>query len=421
MVTYPNQNKTLYGIVVAGGYGDNKTKDPTGSGGCKVICPEIHGPGVRVEHLAFSRVLAQGTQFGGTASNFAPENGSAVICEKVEGHGGTNHLLVKECVSNDINRDSTTPGNSVAIWPLVAAAIAFKTEIRIPPNVGSGPAGSRPPKEKGDTHSHELLKFLPSTGTMWPINGLKLPQNTNIATAVQAFGNVLTADLLGKLPGLNMSLGALFDFMPSQLKDELFKNVPPEIAGAINSMSKLLRSIEIVESGGFSTAAKVNPDVFFANAVNLLSDVRDLSSLTEIMQRLQYDKSLYGLDKLPPVDFVMSGGPFGNIPMQIDAFGNITSLLPEPAKKLIEAFLSLMNNKSGGFPGVFPNENMFGNSAAVLNEMFNRLPTEELKKAVEQMQKNVAPGTKQRRNNTEVLKTSMQAGTFALALLGKLS
>ena len=421
MVAYPKQNKPLYGIVVRGGYGDEDVRDPTGSGGVKVICPEMHGPGVKVEHLAFSRVLAQGTQFGGTASNFPPENGSAVLCEKVEGHSGTNQLVVRECIPNDILKDTSIPGNSASIWPLVDAAIKFKTKIRVPPNAGSGPAGSRPPKEKGDTHSHDLLKFLPSTGTMWPINGMKLPQNTNISSAIQAFSGVLTGDLLSKLPGMNMSLGALFDNMPEQLKNELFKNVPPEIGGAINSMSNLLRSVEIVEEGGFNTATKINPDVFFSSAANLLSDVRDLASLTETMQRLQFDTSLYGLDKLPPVDFIMSGGPFGDIPMQIDALGNISSLVPEGVQKAIDLFGSLMTDKSGGFPGVFPDANMFGGSAEVLNNMFNRLPTQELNKAVQQMQKNVAPGTKQRKNTTEVLSTAMKAGTFGLALLNKLS
>ena len=220
---------------------------------------------------------------------------------------------------------------------------------------------------------------------------------------------------------MNMSLGALFDNMPEQLKKELFKSIPPEIGGAINSMSNLLRSVEIVEGGGFSTAAKINPDVFFSNAANLLSDVRDLASLTETMQRLQFDTSLYGLDKLPPVDFLMSGGPFGDIPMQIDALGNITSLVPEPVQKLADAFGSLMGDKSGGFPGVFPDSNMFGKSSGVLNEMFNRLPTSELTKAVTQMQNNVAPGTKQRTNTTEVLKTAMTAGTLGLAFLNKLT
>jgi hypothetical protein len=87
----------------------------------------------------------------------------------------------------------------------------------------------------------------------------------------------------------------------------------------------------------------------------------------------------------------MTGGPFGDIPIQIDAMGAITSLVPEPVQKLAEAFGSLMSD-GAGFPGVFPGANMFGGSSGVLNDMFNRLPNAELNKAVTQMQKNVAPG-----------------------------
>jgi hypothetical protein len=109
----------------------------------------------------------------------------------------------------------------------------------------------------------------------------------------------------------------------------------------------------------------------------------------------------------------MTGGPFGDIPMQIDALGNITSLVPEGVQKLADAFSSLMSN-GAQFPGVFPGANMFGGSAGVMNEMFNRLPTGELTKAVTQMQKNVAPGTKQRDNLTKVLETGMKGAKFSL-------
>jgi hypothetical protein len=210
-----------------------------------------------------------------------------------------------------------------------------------------------------------------------------------------------------------MTLGSLLNNMPAALKDELFKNIPPEIGGAINSMSNLMQSMEINEGGGFNTATKINPDVFFQNAANVLADARTIYDMVGSFQRLQYDTSLFGLESLPPVSFTMTGGPFGDIPMQVDALGNITSLVPESVKKLADTFSSLMSN-GAQFPGVFPGANMFGGSAGVMNEMFNRLPTGELTKAVTQMQKNVAPGTKQRGNLTKVLETGMKGAKFSL-------
>jgi len=388
MVAYPNEGKIVYGIVVGGNDSD---PDPTQSGGCRIYLPTEYGKDVDIKHLPFARNLAQGTQTGITSFNPPPEHGSAVMCMKMPGHAGTGHLTVLGSVPNDINKDSTIPGNSTGIWPAIEKAIKDVTKIRVPPNVGSGSAGSKPPQEKGQYHKNELVKYLPSTGTLWPMNGLQIPQVNNIATATQAFSSILTGDMLSMLPGMNMTLGSLFTNMPAALKDELFKNIPPEIGGAIDSMSNLMQSIEINEGGGFNTAAKVNPDVFFQNAVNVLSDARTIYDMVGAFQRLQYDTSLFGLESLPPVSFTMTGGPFGDIPMQLDALGNLTSLVPEGVQKLADTFSSLMTD-GAKFPGVFPGANMFGGSSGVLNEMFNRLPTSELNTAVQQMQKNVAAG-----------------------------
>ena len=387
MATYPNENKIVYCIVVGGNDGD---PDPTQSGGCRVYCPGEYGKDVDIKHLPFSRTMAQGNQGGITNFNPPPEHGSAVMCMKMAGQSGSGHLQILGAVPNDINKDSTIPGNS-SIWPAIDKAIKDLTKIRIPNDVGSGPAGSKPPKEKGQYHKHELVKYLPSTATLWPMNGIKIPQVQNIATATQSFSSILTGDMLSMLPGMNMTLGSLMSNMPAALKDELFKNIPPEIGGALNSMSALMQTMEIVEGGGFNTATKINPAVYFNNAANLISNSRTIYDLVGNFNQLQYDTSLFGLDSLPPVSMTMAGGPFGDVPIQIDAMGTITSLVPEPVQKLAEAFGSLMSN-GAGFPGVFPGANMFGGSSGVLNEMFNRLPNTELNKAVTQMQKNVAPG-----------------------------
>jgi hypothetical protein len=392
MAINPNESKIVYGIVVGG---NDKDPDPTQSGGCRIYLPSEYGKDVDIKHLPFSRNSGQGTQNGITNFNPPPEHGSAVLCMKVPGHSGTGHLTILQTVPNDINKDSTVPGNSAGIWPAIEKAIKDVTSIRIPPTAGSGPAGSKPPKEKGDYHRHELVKFIPSTGTLWPMNGMPIPQMTNVTTAVQAFSGILSGNLLSMLPGMNMTLGSLFSNMPGDLLNQLLKNLPPEIAGAATAMTNLMQTMEINEAGGFNTATKINPAVYFNNAANVIADSRTIYDLVGSFQRLQHDTSLFGLDSLPPVNVTMAGGPFGDVPMQIDALGNITSLMPDSVKQLADTFSSLMGD-GAGFPGVFPGANMFGGSSGVLNEMFNRLPNTELNKAVKQMQNNVAPGMKTR-------------------------
>ena len=412
MARYPNENNIVYGICVGGNDGD---PDPTMSGGSRIYCPTEYGKDVDIKHLPFSRNLAQGNQGGITHFNPPAEHGSAVMCMKMPGHAGSGHLTILGTVPNDIDKDSTIPGNS-SIWPAIDAAKKALTKIRVPNDVGSGPAGSKPPKEKGQYHKHELVKYLPSTATLWPMNGIKIPQVQNIATATQAFSSILTGDMLSMLPGMNMTLGSLMSNMPAALKNELFKNIPPEIGGALNSMSALMQTMEIVEGGGFNTATKINPVVFFNNAANLISNSRTIYDLVGNFNQLQYDTSLFGLDSLPPVSMTMTGGPFGDIPIQIDAMGTISSLVPEPVQKLADAFGSLMSN-GDGFPGVFPGANMFGGSSGVMNDMFSRLPNAELNKAVTQMQQNVAPGTTAREQVNKIAGLGIKGARLALSAL----
>jgi hypothetical protein len=412
MARYPNENQIVFGVVCGGNDGD---PDPTMSGGSRVYCATEYGKDVDVKHLPFSRNIAQANQGGITHFNPPAEHGSAVMCMKMPGHAGSGHMTIIGCVPNDIPKDSTIPGNS-SIWPAIDKAIKDLTKIRIPPNVGSGPAGSKPPQEKGQYHKHELVKYLPSTATLWPMNGIKIPQVQNIATATQAFSSILTGDMLSMLPGMNMTLGSLMSNMPAALKNELFKNIPPEIGGALNSMSALMQTMEIVEGGGFNTATKINPAVFFDNAANLISNSRTIYDLVGNFNQLQYDTSLFGLDSLPPVSMTMTGGPFGDVPIQIDAMGTITSLVPEPVKKLADAFGSLMSN-GDGFPGVFPGANMFGGSSGVMNDMFSRLPNAELNKAVTQMQQNVAPGTTAREQVNKIAGLGIKGARLALSAL----
>jgi hypothetical protein len=412
MVAYPNENKIVYGIVVGGNDSD---PDPTQSGGVRIYIPGEYGKDVDTKHLPFSRTLAQGNQGGITNFNPPPEHGAAVMAMKMGGQSGSGHLTILGTVPNDINKGSTTPGNSNP-WPAIEKAIKDIAKIRIAPNVGSGAAGSKPPQEKGQYHKNELVKFLPSSATLWPMNGLQIPQMNNISTATQAFSSILTGDMLSMLPGMNMTLGSLFTNMPAALKDELFKNIPPEIGGAIDSMSNLMQSMEISEAGGFNTASKINPDVFFQNAVNVLADARTIYDMVGAFQQLQYDTSLFGLESLPPVNITITGGPFGDIPMQLDALGNLTSLVPEGVQKLADTFSSLMTD-GAKFPGVFPGANMFGGSSSVLNEMFNRLPTGELTKAVRQMENNVAAGLPSRDKVNKMAGFAMNGDELSLRSL----
>lgn len=417
----PNTKELLYGIVVHGGYGDTEYCDPEQSGGVKVILPHLEGPQVNSKHKAWSRNSSSGTHHGATNNNPPPENGTAVLCYKQQGWGGTNHLTISHTIP-DIAEDSNIPGNAAGgSWanPALEKARNFiMPMLNMPPKAGSGEADSRPPVEKG-SYNTNMTKGIISTAALAPLMGMVIPQVKNVSTATQAFSQILTSGMLGSMPGMNMSIGSLFDNMPSELKSAIMSSIPQNVGNALNSISNLMQTIEIVESGSFNTATKVNPDVFFKNAADLLSKARDTAGIVSAFSELQTNTSLAGLDSLPSISVNIEGGPFGTIPLSIDPLGNITSNIPEGIQKLIDLFSSLMSD-GAGFPGVFPGQNMFGESSQVLNNMFNRLKPEEMTKAVTQMQKNVAPGGDPRKAVNEIHKFAASAETLGLAALNKL-
>ena len=110
-----------------------------------------------------------------------------------------------------------------------------------------------------------------------------------------------------------------------------------------------------------------------------------LSDIVNTMQRVQYDTSLHGLDKLTDVEIEVDT-PYGKIKQKISPTGEITNMIPDPVKKAIELFGAAMSSASS-FPGVNPAENLFGSSAKTMMSMMDRLPTANQKNAKEMLEK----------------------------------
>jgi hypothetical protein len=271
---------------------------------------------------------------------------------------------------------------------------ATELNISIPPNVKevtSGGTRIRQIQEKGQRHKHDLLRGIPSHGASYNLAGMPLKQINSVSTATQSFSNILTGSMLSGLPGANFSVGSILSSLTSSVADELLSSLSPELAQGIQSMFNLMQSMEVSEGGGFATAGKVDPTTYLANAVSLLKGNQSLGEIITNMQRLQYDTSLFGLDKLASTPFTIPTA-FGDISMDLSATGAIKITTPEAVQKSIDAFGSLMSS-GAGFPGASLG-NMFGNSSKVMSDMFNRLPPESQTVAKSMMEKVIAPGTK---------------------------
>lgn len=383
------ENNMLVGIVVGG-----HDADPApNQNGVRIYCPQIHGNNVKKEDLGFSPMIMPPNQAGATQFNGVPDPGQHMLCMK-SGPPGDSTLIVLGSIP--VNRqDGGQPGNKNLNTFLNAMTEAFSAEsnINVPPNIKetmSGGTRIRQINEKGQRHKHDLLKGIQSHGAAYNLAGTPLKQLNNVSTATQAFSNILTGSMLSALPGTNFSVGNILSSLTSSLADELLSSLSPELAQGMQNMFNLMQTMEVSEGGGFSTAGSVDPTTYLNNAVSLLKGNQSLGEMISNIQRLQYDTSLFGLDKLATTPFTIPTA-FGNISMNLSASGVIEMVTPDAVQKAIDAFGSLMSS-GAGFPGASLG-NMFGDSSGVMSEMFNRLPPDKQTVAKGMMEKVIAPGT----------------------------
>lgn len=384
------ENSLLCGIVVGGHDAD---PDPNQNGLCRVYLPQIHGNNVKKEDLGFSVVLMPPNQAGATQFNGVADPGQQMLCLKSGPPGDTTLICLGSIPTN--RQPGGQPGNRNLNTFLNAMTEAFSTElnINIPPNIKetmSGGTRIRQIQEKGQRHKNDLLMGLPSHGASYTLAGTPLKQVTSVSTATQSFSNILTGSMLSALPGANFSVSSILSSLTSSVADELLSSLPPELAQGMQNMFNLMQTMEVSEGGGFATSGKVDPTTYLANAVSLLKGNQSLGEVISNIQRLQYDTSLFGLDKLASTPFTIPTA-FGDISMNLSATGAIQITTPEAVQKAIDAFGALMSS-GAGFPGASLG-NMFGSSSGVMSEMFNRLPPDKQTVAKNMMEKVIAPGT----------------------------
>ena len=371
---YPKENQIVYGIVCGG---DSEDPDPSMSGGYKVHIPTQYGSGVNSTQLPFSRGLAQATQEGVTRFNPPPERGTGVIALKTTGHSGSGECIVLGTVAGELATGGTISGN-FSLGSIIQEFVNHQTEIKIPPNIQEvveNGAQIRKIVEKGIQHSNGLLQGLPTNGAIPNMLGIPLKELTNISTAIEQFSNILPADIASKLPGKSFNISDIFNQIPSGIKSEIFSALPSELGKGLENMTTLMQSIESSTGAGFMTGGKVDPDTFISNAIDLFKDVDNIKSISDIaniFQKLQLDTSLRGLENLSSNVFDIDT-PFGKIQQSIDAFGNITNLIPDQVQQALQALSSLMGNASS-FTGSIPEIPMFGDASQIISELQGRVP-----------------------------------------------
>ena len=181
-------------------------------------------------------------------------------------------------------------------------------------------------------------------GLLVSLFGLKVPQLTNVSTALDMFESKMTPDIMSNLPGLNISISSLLTIMPAALKDELFKSLPKGLGEQFEAVMSMARSYETVAAaGGMSSQKRVNPATFFTTAVNLLKGSQTIEEMIGKMYDLDTDDALSGLAELGSTVLKVPTA-FGEITQTFDALGNLTIEKPDVMVKAEQAFAGIMGD-----------------------------------------------------------------------------
>lgn len=407
----PTLNNNFVCGVVCGGH--DKDPDPNKNGLMRVYLPQYHSN--QVKDFAFSPMIMPPNQGGATEFNGVPDPGQAVLCLKSGPPGDTSLIVLGTLPTN--RQDGGARGNlnlNTALQKMVEA-FGLEVNVNIPPNIKEQQkdgARVRVIQEKGQKHKHDLLKGIQSHGASYSMSGIIQKQLSNISTATQSFSSILTGSMMSAIPGTSFSVSNILSSLTSSAFDELMSSLSPELAQGVQNMFNLMQSIEVSESGGFSTMGKVDPTTYLTNAVNLLKGNQSLGEVISNLQRLQSDTSLFGVDKLASGSFDVTTA-FGTMKMSVSPTGEIINQMPEEMQKGIETFNKLMTSGIG-FPGASLT-NMFGDSASVMGSLFDRLPAEKQTNAKKMMEGVIASGTAQSTLLNQV-STLVQGGKDIMSL-----
>lgn len=364
--TFPHGYQIAYSVVSGGHAGDPA---PDQSGTCRVFDPIRHGPNVDEYQLPFITMLGSPTQAAVEETRFPPEPGQMVATSFNMGDP-TSRSMVGMPNNTNNSEAGGLPGNSLG--SKVARAAALNTLKYMPTKykekMDRG-ALVRAIEEELGNWTHSRTKGLPTHAALYPMAGQVLPALKQIDTAVKSFAGILNFDSIAQLPGMAMNLASLFNKMNKKQKKKLTENKSQAFVDALESMMALI--VEGEGSTYYITSGRVHEETFIENAVELISQCSEIGDLVECLQRLRYDESLHGLDKLQDIEIKANTG-FGEMVMTVDRNGNAkqNEKSLQQILSMIQKFVGLLNSVQAGGQG----KTMFGEDASKVMDALSRLP-----------------------------------------------
>lgn len=247
-----------------------------------------------------------------------------------------------------------------------------------------------------EKYYHEIKKQIVTAAEMAQVAGFKMPSIGNIPTAVQQFASIMNPSSFGSIPGLNMSLGNSLKKISDTDKKKIQDAIPPELWQLILSLIDTLEEMSDDDLISYVSDKRVNEEVFIKNAVELLSQVTNVSDVMAVFDRLISDETLFGLDKLNDIVIEIETA-FGNVKQIISANGNSSMNVSNTVANAMSSFESALNSASA-FP-LGMGGNIFGKDASTIMNMIQRMAPQAQKRALATL--NDAVGSPRAKENAE--------------------
>lgn len=403
---FPHGSNYSYCIVV-GGHEGNKPSDESGT--ISVMDVTKHHPSISPKDMPFLTLLRSPTQAELETTPFGAEPGTCVVTSSTTG-GPTDRTIIG--MPNELFQTQAMAGNG-PLDQILNIVAAFLTGKRMPPKnapeKNDRGAVVREKQETGGEWSHDKAFGLATHAAWYPLAGMVLPQVKQIDTAIQQFANIPGLDVLSQLPGSIMNLSSLFSKLTQKQKQKATQNLPPMTITGLENMMNLMS--EVTPGGSYVSSGRIHEETFIENMVELLSQATTMSDVIEIIQRLRYDTTLHGLDKLANVEF-KANTAYGQITQTMDINGNISTnqKSAEMIQKGIQALVGLMSSSQSGAPGKF----LFGEANKLMSQAFSYLPPG----IREQVVSRVATLSESRKHNEWHRRTIGKSNPFPLKLIG---
>lgn len=384
------------------------------SGNQSFYSPIDHGEGVNVEDMMLSPMFNSPTAFMQQAFPGAMDPGTPVVVLKQLGELGG--IILGQ--SNTVKKGGTNQGGSGNLGSAqkVSQLSSLSRNINIAPDIQEVEENGvkiRKIVEKGQQHSLDLLDGLPVHGALFDMAGFRLPEITNVPTAKQTNDGMASLQSLQQMAGQIMSLGQMIQglagnkgagggaggfgagglpstggqtYTPPGANTgaggggyggglgnniisavnasantplyNIMEGMSPPMRSALNSLSTLLQGYSVSGGVAFMTGDVVHEDTYLDNAQQLLSQVSSLQEMMYVLNRLQWDKSLFGQEKIANVVTEIETA-WGIALQEIDVNGNIVITYGSEAANLEMEFANtMMSNTSSPALGFFSGDDI---------------------------------------------------------------